>query len=191
MSAVDVQIRRLLKDWMSRTEGKHYHNRPRNGCGMPLSSWMASAKTDANTSKIEQVTSGLVNHKYSTFGQAVLDQVNRMAARYDLTATQVHAVRDIVQYRYRGRVPERPELYLGTFNSKIYVNHIANDCIVANALTNACRSVLAKKPNSRYPLGFLLDRRLTDLLLLQQLEWAAMMRRRNIDFRRTEWTQHN
>ena len=151
---IDQQILLLARE-CKKAEFPRAERWRRNGCGLPLTGWMASVKQG---SKILAVSSSKAGFAYAAYKDASIAIAKRIARKKQLTSIQYQLVYEHVQSRYRGHSdwgicipPEVLDLGPSTLERELY-------------------ALLGDEFSKQHlPLNFLLSQRLTDLLLLKAL----------------------
>lgn len=136
--------------------------------GIPLVAWMRGAPLGSE-SKILTIING-VHLPYKHVGWATSDLAQRIASRYSVTWVQQSLIERYLFRRYRGRArwPARHCMGLVTDRGQLW----DMDTAAEGAIGDACGKL--KVSISGLPLRVLIDRRLTDTLLLMQLNEALL-----------------
>ncbi len=127
----------------------------RNGCGLPLTGWMASVRSG---SKILAVANCKARFAYHTYNAASLAIAQRIAKKRPITSIQYMLVYEYVQSRYRGGRDVDP-----------YIPPEVIDLERSMHKRELLDLLRAEFPRLELPLNFLLSQRLTDLILLKTL----------------------
>jgi hypothetical protein len=127
----------------------------RNGCGLPLTGWMASVKKG---SKILAVADCKAQFAYRTYNAASQVIAERIAKKKPITSIQYMLVYEYVQSRYRGGRDGYPYIPPEVIDLERSMHK--------HELVDLLR---AEFPRLELPLNFLLSQRLTDLILLKTL----------------------
>ena len=157
----------------SKTRGK------RNGNDMPLTAWMRGA-FDSHQSKILAVDAGQMKYPYHNIGGGARHLATRIANRYQVTWIQHYHIEEHVLRFYRGH--ESDFTYKQSFYSADLQPKSTSEK-TRYALFRVCDKL--KKTTRELPLRVLIDPRVTNLLLLIELNERAKPKRNTI------WTEIN
>lgn len=136
--------------------------------GIPLVAWMRGA-AEGSESKILSIANG-VHLPYRHVGWATSDLARRIGRRYSVTLVQQHLIECYLFRRYRGKPPIAGGIRMGLVIDPGQLCDM--DTTTLGAIINACEKL--KVSTSSLPLRVLIDRRLTDTLLLMQLNEALL-----------------
>lgn len=136
--------------------------------GIPLVAWMRGAPLGSE-SKILTIING-VHLPYKHVGWATSDLAQRIARRYSVTWVQKDLIERYLFLRYRGKPPSFCELWAGLVTDAEPLWDVKTTTV--DAIAAACGKL--KVTISSLPLRVLIDRRLTDTLLLMQLNEALL-----------------
>lgn len=160
--------------FLSEVIGEHIHGalpgshrrHMRNGARLPLSAWMSGAPRNCH-SKIFAVKNDEARYPYASAGEGANALARRISERYDVTLLQHSLIKYHVISRYRGREPDCPCTRLGTVNGPIELS-FERGLLAVQALALVCKDHRISVID--LPLRALIDKRVTDLLLLLQLK---------------------
>lgn len=146
-----AQINKLQKQITKRIDSAKKNelpknNRPRNGEGIPLSSWMGWTKAD---SKILDLVNGNVLSRNYTLRECVERLAERIANRYPMTDIQYIWLLNLLLSKYRGWIKEREPDY----PKSVYVTGLAQKLPVYETVYGWERGRAAKVPLSEIISG--------------------------------------
>lgn len=163
-SSLEKQLATIIKNGLKNAMPRSKTRNRRNGNGMPLTAWMAGVNKQ-EPSKIFAVCEGRVRYPYIHVGYGARALGDRIAQRYGVTSIQHDLILEHLLRHYRGsnRVPEWnngcQELREFSKNLSRKTFHIfENVCCKLNTLSTTL------------PLNVLIDDRVTNLLMLIEME---------------------
>lgn len=163
--SLQAQLVSLFNDHMLDALPANKRRSKRNGSGVPLSAWMRGVR-DRSGSLICHVKAGGASFPYQHWGHATDALADRIGVRYSVTWVQQALITEYVFARYKGRCPDTKDARIGlvTDENQMYGSRSIT-CI--DAIRAACNKL--KIAPSQIPLSALIDERLTNILLLMQL----------------------
>lgn len=178
-ASIESQLTALLRFHIANELPFNVNRAKRAGARRPLTAFMAGASPKA-PSKIFAVCEGVALYPYTSHGASSEILSDRIAARYGLTWVQLYLLREHVLGRYRGVISDHRQMRIarcvGVFAKHSSGTVLATgDSTCIDMLRRACEKLGTW--DGAVPLAFILDPRVTNLLLLIQLNAALTMKR--------------
>lgn len=171
-SSLEKQLAAIIKEGIKNELPRSKTRNKRNGNGAPLSAWMNGA-SKKEESKIFSVCEGKARFPYKHIGYGARTLAERIAQRYKVTSIQHDLIFDYVLMFYRGdnRVKEwndgHEELSEFSRNLSSKTKFILSDIFSK-----------IKKPSYSIPFNVLIDARVTNLLLLIEMDEQLKLSKR-------------
>lgn len=137
----------------------------RNGLGAPLSAWMLGASKFYKSKIIAVTTPDGARYPYTSIGHGAKVLSNRIANRYKVTWIQHSLIERYVLSRYRGQISVDSQFRKGEYSELLNPKNTSEK--TQFALDFACEKI--NQHIHDLPLRVLIDQRVTNILLLIEL----------------------